>query len=138
MATVVATMTVFESYLKIAFKSSEKTYSALLAEEGAEIIQVLRDNGFGQNIAPLAVSTAYYLYWNGTSFGATTTPQIINEQYLRTIQFENIYRDANSDIAETGTLDENTKKVSITVSKTSATNTPIFYTESLIHNTYEN
>jgi len=137
-ATVVATMATFQTFLEVSRKSAERTSAALIAEEGGEIVQIIRDNGWTNYITPLVAGTEYYLNWNGTTFVTTTTPQTTNTNFVRKVVFSNVYRDGNSDISSSGTLDPETKKIGITISHTRATSTPILYVESLIHNTYAN
>lgn len=101
------------------FKSSQSTTSDVkagyLLEEGAEALKVMRDGGYTANISSLSNNTSYYFSWNGSTWTTTTATSTIDSIFYRTLKLGAAYRDANSDLANSGTLDANTRKATITV-----------------------
>ena len=91
----------------------EATY---LADEGVEAMRLLRDSGWSANIATLTSGTPYYLSWNGTTWTTTSANTYIDGVFERSVTLSDVYRDANDDIAASGTLDPNAKQVTVTVS----------------------
>jgi Tfp pilus assembly protein PilV len=101
------------------FKSSRSTTSDVkagyLLEEGVEALKVMRDGGYTANISSLSNNTSYYFSWNGTIWTSTTTITKIDNVFYRTMELGAAYRDGNSDLASTGSLDNDTRKATITV-----------------------
>ncbi len=95
---VLALLAVHSLYIKTALANADRIKSVLLAEEGLEDIRFLRDSSWSVNIANLS---------------ATST---VIDNFIRTITLSPVYRDANSDIASSGTSDSNTKLVTSSVS----------------------
>ena len=89
--------------------------AAYLADEGIEALRVMRDTSYSANIAPLAAGTTYYLAWNGTTWTSTTTDSFVDGTFERSFVLSNVYRNPNEDISTTGTLDPNTKEVTVTI-----------------------
>lgn len=90
--------------------------AAFLLEEGMEALKILRDAGWQQNIASLAVLGDYYFSFNNGQWQATSSNVFIDGLFERKLRLENIYRDAQDRIADSGALDPNTKKASLSVS----------------------
>lgn len=93
-----------------------------LAQEGVEVMTILRNQSWSGEIDSLIVGTSYYPQFNsGTNTWSLTTtpPPLINGIFNRSIVIEDVYRDASNNIATSGTLDPNTKKITVTVSWTS-------------------
>jgi len=134
---VLSTIGVFQIYLKLSNKNVAQTQAALLVEEAAEGIQTIRDSGWNSTISTYTPDTVYYLSWNGTAYSLSTTPSYIDDSYQREIVFSRIYRDDSSNISDSGTEDENTRKISITVYLKNDTTTPLVYAENLLHNVYD-
>ncbi len=129
----------WQLYLKTVRSANEYTMAANLSEEGAEAIQLLRDSGWNTNISPLSLNTNYDLYWNGTTYKATTTPQLIQNKYRRIVNFSSVERDAFDNIVTSGgTVDANTRKATISIYIQSTSTSPTIVSEMLIHNTYAN
>lgn len=102
--------------LKPIGESVRQTEATYLAEEGIEAVKVLRNGGWTGNIASLSNSTTYYPVIASDNWTLTTTdPGAINGTYTRTVVFEAVYRDVDDNIAGTGTVDDNTRKVTTTV-----------------------
>jgi type II secretory pathway pseudopilin PulG len=97
--------------------NAQEVQSAFLAEEGLEAIRILRDNGWTSNIATQTSSSTFYLAWSGTTWLATSSNRYIDSTFERKVAFYDVYRDSNQDITSSGgTLDSNTKKVTVSVS----------------------
>ncbi len=125
-------------FLKLSFSNSKEVGAVLLLEETSEAVQLIRDKGWS-NISGTNPSIKYHIYWSTSDYFTTTTPQLINEIYTRTVQFQNVGRDANDDIVSSGgTNDPNTKKVLIEISWNTFGTTTIKKSQMLIHNVYAN
>lgn len=112
---VVAVVNVYGSYISFALANQENTKANFILEEGLESVIFLRDSGWTANIATLTPGSTYYLYFNGTNWVSTTTPQYIDGNFLRSFVINNVNRDSNDDIASSGTNDPDTKKVTVTL-----------------------
>ncbi len=108
-------MRAFNYYLKFALSHRYDVQTALLLEEGIEAVKILRDAGWSAKIAPLSPGTTYGLAYFGGTWTSTTTLKYIDSKFSRTFVLSNVYRDANDKIASSGTLDSNTKKITISV-----------------------
>ena len=86
-----------------------------LLEEGIEVVKLLRDAGYVNNIAKLSTTTPTYLAWNGTNWATSTSNVFIDGRFERKIAIGEVMRDANQDISETGTLDPSTRLVTVSV-----------------------
>ncbi len=96
-------------------RSLERTQTAYLLEEGAEVVKLIRSEAWS-SISGLTAGTTYYFLWTGSVWTLTTTPQTING-FTRTVVMTSVNRDGNNDIVTSGgTIDNGTKKVTITVS----------------------
>lgn len=96
-----------------------RTQALALAQEGIEAVRNLRDQSWGTNIEPLSTSTNYYATLSGSNWALTTTnPGPIDTLFTRTLVFESVNRDANSNISESGSSDPDTRKVTATVTWT--------------------
>lgn len=124
-------------YLKMSLKTADKTQAALLVEEGAEAIQLMRDMGWKGNIKDLSTTTNYQLSWNGSMYATTTSDVVIQGKYLRKFLVQDVRRDAQGDIGTSGAIDADTKKITFIVTLKNASTT-ILRSQMLIHNTYDN
>lgn len=82
-------------FLKTGLTNTDNLTAAFLLEEGGEAAAMLRDSSWS-NFAALATGTPYYLFWNGTSWEATTTAVVIDSQFRRTLVLHDVFR-RNSD-----------------------------------------
>ncbi len=112
----VALVTYYKKVLDVSQDTTRHIQSGFLIEEGMDVIKLLRDESWALRVAPLSTTTAYYLYWNGTVWGATTTVQKIENVFTRSVLITDVFRDVNDTIASTGTHDPGTKKIHIDVS----------------------
>ncbi|MDQ2933058.1 MAG: hypothetical protein M3Q80_01620 [bacterium] len=136
---VTAAASAWQLNIRISNVSMNQSQAALILEETGEILQLLRDENWTRNIAPLTLGTTYQLAWSNNKYITTTTQNIIRGKYVRTFTLSSVNRDTNDNITSTGgTLDSNTKKVAISIFVTGSTSTPILQSEMLIHNVYAN
>ncbi len=114
----VGTLAFISSYLiyfNYALANSGNVQAAYLEEEGLELMSYFRDQGWTANIYPLSTTTIYYLAFNPGG-QTTSAPQYIDGTFLREITLDDVFRDANSKIVNSGgTFDPNTKLVTVTV-----------------------
>lgn len=103
--------------LVLSQRAMHQTQASYLLEEGAEAVKTIRDTSWA-TISALTVGTTYYLAFNTSTntWSLSTTNNTIDGFFTRKIQFADVYRDVNDDIASTGTLDSRTKKVDVTLS----------------------
>ena len=99
--------------IRLASLSIQRVQSATLLEEGAEVVRFLRDTAWS-NISGLTIGTTYYPTWTGTTWTLSTTPVQVDNLFTRTVVFSNAYRDGSNKLATSGTLDTNTRKVTVT------------------------
>ncbi|MDD5165300.1 MAG: hypothetical protein PHG25_02060 [Candidatus Pacebacteria bacterium] len=128
----------WQLYLKVSNLSNQYAQANMLIEEASEALSVMRDTNWTSTINPLTVNTTYYLYWNGSAYSGTTTQQISQGKYVRTIVFQSVVRDVNFDIASSGTVDLKTRKVIITVYPFGNASTTLAQAQLLLHNVYNN
>lgn len=137
-AVVVAIVGALQMYIKMANTSGLYAQAALLTEESSEVLQLFRDKGWTANIAPLTLNTTYYLYWDGNQYLATTTIISVQNYFFRTVFFSSVTRDSSDNISTTGTVDPNTRKVTVTILLATTTPSILSKSDFLIHNVYNN
>lgn len=115
--------------------ASDRTKAALLLEEGAEAMLLLRDLGWEDNIAALEEETPYSLYWDGASY-VTAEGEVATNGLVRSVTLFPVYRNGSDAYALSGTLDPDTKRVLIEV-KREADDEVLTSAEMLVHNSYE-
>lgn len=103
--------------MELSILAVEKSQSASLIEEGAEVVRFLRDSAW-TNISSKTISTIYYPTWSGGTWTLSTTPNTI-DGFTRQVVFSNAYRDGSNKLATSGTLDSNIRKVTVTTTWTS-------------------
>lgn len=98
-------------------KAQRKTEAVSLAEEAIEIVRKLRDDSYASNIATKVLGTTYYPVISGSPAAWTLTTSVPGSTngYTTSIVFTSVNRDTNFNIAEAGTIDPDTKKVTATV-----------------------
>jgi Tfp pilus assembly protein PilV len=108
-----------QNSVEVSQRSLERTRASFLLEEGAEAVKSIRDANW-TNLTAVTVGTPYYLLWSN---GAWTLTQSVGDidGYTRTIVVEEAYRDGNNDIAASGAVDANARKVTVSVSWTPPT-----------------
>jgi Tfp pilus assembly protein PilV len=105
--------------------SVDRTQAAYLAEEGLEVVRILRDSSWSGNIATLAAGTPYYLSYNsGTATWSSTTTNAYIGKFERSVTLAAVNRDASQNIVTSGgSNDTNTRKATVTVSWLTRTGT---------------
>lgn len=114
--TLVSVISLYGQALTFSDQSLHVYQASTLLEEGAEITRVLRDNGWS-NISTLATSTSYYpVFATSTNTWSLTTTSTSIDIFTRSISVSPVYRDGSARIASSGTLDTNSKLITVTVS----------------------
>lgn len=94
--------------------------ASLIAEEGLEVVRLLRDESWSENIDPALYDIAYFPTFNASSTTwmlASDDPGLIDNRFKRIVVFDEVYRrDIDDDIideesADQKTLDTGTRKV---------------------------
>lgn len=101
---------------KIVGESVRNNQASFLLEEGVEAVKILRNTGWNSGIGNLAAGTDYFFSYDGTTWISTANNVYVDGLFERKFVLNNVYRDANDDIAATGTLDSGTKKATVSVS----------------------
>ena len=101
---------------RIVGESVRSAQASFLLEEGADAVKIFRDTSWNSGIGGLAVGTNYFFSYNGTTWISTNNNVYIDGIFERKFVLNNVYRDANDDIASSGTLDNGTKKATVNVS----------------------
>lgn len=115
---VLSMMTLSTKGIQLSHRALRQTQANLILEEGAEAVKSIRDDNW-TNISGLTLGTTYYVTFSTITNKwslTTTAPSNIDSIFLRQIVFAAVNRDANDDIAGSGTLDTRTIKVTVTVS----------------------
>lgn len=122
---ILAAWNVYNLFIKLSFSNPSLFQASFLAEEGIEAVKFMRDGGWTANISTVPASSPRTFVFNGSSWSLASAPSLIDGKYDRRVVFEDVYRDMAGNIAAAGSLDQNTKKVTVTVSwsKDSATST---------------
>ncbi|TSC83440.1 MAG: hypothetical protein G01um101417_595 [Parcubacteria group bacterium Gr01-1014_17] len=121
LASFVSVLTAFQVAARHGRGTLEQVQGAALAEEGIEAMTSLRDTGWS-NLASLSAGTSYALYFDGTQWKTTATPQIIDGVFQRTVVVNDVYRrTSDKDIVastslDTKAIDAGTKKITVRVS----------------------
>ncbi len=129
----------YNTYLHISLSNIREVKATFLTEETIEAVKILRDDSWSNFVLPLTAEVPYRLTWNGSSWRATTTNTFIDSTFDRTFTLSSVSRDSQSEIVTSGgTVDPNTKKISVSVSwfESGATTTKIL--ESYVTNLFSN
>lgn len=103
--------------IKLLRNEKENLEATLLAEEALEAVRSIRDESWTSNILPLINGTLYYaVVENGRWKLTASDPGLIGGKYSRSITLAEVRRDAEDDIAGIGTVDANTRKVTVQTS----------------------
>lgn len=107
--------------LQISNRSVSAVQATALLAESAEVLTALRDESW-ENISTLSQSETHTIAFNdaqlswGTVLYQPGTNGLVDGKYTRTFTVSPVYRNADDDIAETGTLDEGTLFIETIVS----------------------
>ena len=105
----------FHTVLKASGMTESAVQGDYLLEEGVEVLKIFRDVGYLTNLRNLSTTTAHYYLWTGTEWATTTANTFIDGKYERKFTTGDVNRDANSDIAVSGTYDPDVKLVTVSV-----------------------
>ncbi len=107
----------YVTLVKVSLANTKKIQGALIAEEGMEAIRGIRDISWSSKIANLSVNTKYYFAFSTTTnlWTSTSTLGYVDGTFARSFTLQNVYRNGSSNIASSGTLDPNIKKVVVSV-----------------------
>jgi prepilin-type N-terminal cleavage/methylation domain-containing protein len=104
--------------IELSSRSLNYVKANYLLEEGAEAVKIVRDQGWS-NISEKEIETNYFLTFDNTTntwnLGTDQTLPL-DSIFTRSVVFSNVYRNGDDDISESGTLDENIRKVTVLVS----------------------
>lgn len=123
--TSIALMSASSKGIELSNKALRQAQASGLTEEGVEAVRSIRDNDWNI-ISGLNVDTDYYLSFNTNSntWSLSTTPVgLVDDRFTRKVVFSDVYRDSNDDIASSGTLDTNIRRVKVVVSWNDQNNT---------------
>jgi prepilin-type N-terminal cleavage/methylation domain-containing protein len=135
---ILALITAYTTYVQYALSNEKNTQMVYLQEEAIETMGFLRDSGWTKNIKNLSTTTTYYLIWSSNSWATTTTMQYVDSTFLRQITLSDVFRDSNDKIANSGTYDSDTKKITVTVSYGGGKGTTTKSLSSYLANLYSN
>ncbi len=97
----------------------EQTKATLFAMEGQEMVRAIRDADWN-DISSRTVGTSYYLDIDPATLSLSTTPEVIDSTYTRTITFASVDRNASDDIvpssAPGAVIDTGSRTVTVEVS----------------------
>ena len=111
--TLLGSITVYNYFIKAWPNNLENIQSSYLLAEGTEIVYYFRDSGWTPNIAGISLDTKEYFEWDGNNWATSTTNIFIDNLFERSFVLSNVYRDSNSNIANSGTLDPKSRKATI-------------------------
>lgn len=126
---------VLATSLRLAEDNERRVKAVFLLEEGMEAVRGIRDYHWN-DIANASLGSSLGVSWTGGrwqfSVGSTTL-----DGFERAIVLASGYRDANSDIASTGTLDTNLRKVTVRVAWPTRAGTTTHTIEGYVANIFE-
>lgn len=118
-----ATVVQFSSVRAQILDDANKAY---LAEEGYEIIRLLRDADWS-NINSLTTDTFHYLEVSTTTLAISSAPEMVENKYNRSFLLRDVYRNGSGEIVASTTagasVDSDIKKVLVYVGDDNSTTT---------------
>lgn len=124
-------------YLRAHTTVLQSMKATFLEQEAFEAVRYLRDSGWDANVAALPTGTDLYAVWNGTGWTFDSTPSVIDSLYVRTVRFDEAFRDGSGDLAGSGSAEQDARKVTVSVTWTGRTGTTTRATSSYILNLFE-
>ena len=103
--------------LRASADRNTKAKALAITQEGMEAVRSIRDASWTTNIAGLSFGVTYYITASSSQWALTqTNPGLIENKFTRTVILDNVSRNINDDIVDTGgTNDIYTKKITVTV-----------------------
>ena len=136
---VVGIIGAIQVYLKVVHQNTREAQAVLLLDETAEVVQYMRDKGFDEYIGNKDLNTEYSIYWNGLGYEFGTGTIALPYEMTRTVSFDEVRRDSLDQIVSSGgTVDDGTRKATISITWPYKDEIKTLSSEMLIHNTYEN
>jgi hypothetical protein len=112
---VIAAFFYYGTALRVAEQSTDRVQAGIILSETAEAVRSMRDDSWG-HVNSLSDGVDYHLIFLGGSWQATTTPQVIEDKFVRTFTTAPVSRDSNNDIVLSGgNIDPDIKEVIIDV-----------------------
>ncbi len=138
----IATVTLFASFGLIqsfALRNTNSIKAALLLEQGAEELRLMRDASWTTYISPISSGTTYRFATSTATWTATTTVLLIDNKFDRSFVLSDVYRDSNySVVSSGGTLDTGSKKITISVAWREGNATTTKTLETYLFNVFSN
>src|SRR3989344_2387260 len=114
----------FAFAVKGSLENVTKVQASFLEEEGLEVARLMRDAGWDENIAVHPSGEPFRILFDGSAWQATFDNALVDGVFERKITFSDVYRDSGQNIVSSGgTLDSNTRKVTVEVSWPTASGT---------------
>lgn len=102
---------VYGNFLQLSLENTEKVQAIFLLDEGVESLSTIKNYSWS-SIASSTPDTNYYLNWKDNRWQSTTTPNIIDNKFIRKFTVENVYRDPSTlNIVYTGGVLNNDSKI---------------------------
>lgn len=133
----ISIITSYNFFLKIANNNTKIVKAEFLLEEGVEVLRFIRDKGWNEFSNISLAENKFLIFQNGT-WEISDENNYTDNLYERSFVIDNVYRDSNNDIVETGTLDTETKKVTISVSWSNLGSTTTNSTSVYLTNLFDN
>lgn len=108
---------VYGNFLTLSLANTEKVQAVFLLDEGVEVIKTMRNYAWS-NISSSNVNTTYYLTWQNSRWQSTTTPNTVDNKFIRTFTVSDVYRDVSTlnIVSNGGVLNNDSKVVNLDVS----------------------
>ncbi len=105
----------FSKYILIARSNTDSVKAVYLLDEGVEIVKIMRDMGWKQNIEPIQNNSLFRV--NRKTYSTTDSTDLIGGIFDRTFVFGEICRNENKDISECSseTVATDTRKITVNV-----------------------
>ena len=132
------TMLAFQLSQQVVREAGRNTQASFLAEEGIEALKLLRDASWHSKIEALSAGANYYFNFNGSAWASSADNYYVDGIFERRFVLDNVYRDASSDIAASGTLDQDAKKATVYVSWLGRSGTTTKSISAYITNLFDN
>ncbi len=110
---VLAASAVAQKSIYVSRQSVHQAQASFLLEEGAEATRIVRDNAWA-NLSGLTVDTDYYPTFSGGTWSLSSTPNQV-DIFTRKVVVSSAYRDGSHNLATSGTIDNQTRLVTVTV-----------------------
>ena len=73
---------VYGNFLKLSLENTEKVQAVFLLDEGVEAVKTMRNYAWSA-VASSTAGTTYYLTWQNSRWQSTTTPNVIDNKFIR-------------------------------------------------------